>query len=46
MTLEMAAKLFISRSTVETHRSKIFTKLQVNNIDEMVKKAMVLGVVG
>lgn len=44
-TDEIAQKLFLSKSTVETHRKNIFYKLQVKNIAGLVKKAIYLGVV-
>lgn len=44
-TDEIASKLFLSKSTIETHRRNIFTKLQVNNIAGLVKKAIQLGIV-
>ncbi len=44
-TDEIAYELFLSKSTVETHRKNIFYKLQVKNIAGLVKKAIYLGVV-
>lgn len=44
-TDEIAEKLFISKSTIETHRKNIFYKLQVKNIAGLIKKAIYLGVV-
>lgn len=44
-TDEIAKKLFISKTTIETHRKNIFFKLQVTNVAGLVKKAVYLGVV-
>lgn len=38
-TKEIANKYFISIKTVETHRSKLFDKLDVRNVNELIKKA-------
>ncbi|TCI84782.1 response regulator transcription factor [Tenacibaculum sp. M341] len=40
---EIAAKLFLSRHTVETHKKNIFLKLQVKTNAGLVKKAIQLG---
>ncbi len=42
---EIAKKLFISIKTVETHRTKIMEKLQVNNIAEVVRYAIKTGLI-
>ncbi|MBC9933156.1 response regulator [Chitinophaga qingshengii] len=42
-TAVIAAKLFISRQTVETHRHHLMQKLQVNNAAALIKKAGELG---
>jgi two-component system, NarL family, response regulator NreC len=38
-TNEIAAKLFVSSRTIETHRSNILKKLEVKNTAELIKKA-------
>lgn len=42
---EIAAKLFISFHTVETHRKNLISKLQVKNIAGLVKYAIQQGIV-
>ncbi|MBT3301301.1 MAG: response regulator transcription factor, partial [Bacteroidetes bacterium] len=37
---EVAAKLFVSLRTVETHKSNILQKLQLKNTVELVKFAL------
>lgn len=44
-TDEVAEKLGISKSTIESHRKNIFLKLQVKNVAGLVKKAIYLGIV-
>lgn len=44
-TDEIAERLFISKSTIESHRKNIFFKLQVKNIAGLIKKALYLGIV-
>lgn len=44
-TDEIAEQLFISKSTIESHRKNIFFKLQVKNIAGLIKKAIYLGIV-
>lgn len=42
---EIAAQLFISSSTVDTHRKNLIEKLQVNNTAQLVKKATLLKMI-
>jgi len=43
LTKEIAASLNISKNTVENHRANLFRKLEVQNVAELLKKAMELG---
>lgn len=43
LTKEIADELQISKNTVENHRAKLFRKLEVQNVAELIKKAMALG---
>lgn len=38
--VQIAAKLNLSKRTVESHRAKIYLKLNVSNIAELVKYAL------
>jgi len=40
---QIAEKLFISKRTVENHKANIFTKFEVNNIAQMMVKAIING---
>ena len=44
-TKEIANLKYVSFHTVNTHRKNIFKKLQVNNVQEAVRKAISLGVI-
>jgi DNA-binding NarL/FixJ family response regulator len=40
---QIADSLFLSKKTIESHRSNLFTKFDVKNVAGLVKKAMLLG---
>ena len=42
---EIANKIVLSKHTVETHKKNIFFKLGVTNNAQLIKKAMVLGII-
>ncbi|KKL05934.1 hypothetical protein LCGC14_2601080, partial [marine sediment metagenome] len=42
---EISEILFVSTSTVKTHRSNIMKKLKMNNISQLVQFAIHLGIV-
>jgi DNA-binding NarL/FixJ family response regulator len=44
-TQEIAAQLFLSAATIETHRLNLLSKLEVKNTAGLIKKAMQLGLV-
>lgn len=44
-TDEIAAKLYLSKGTIETHKKNIYIKLNVNSAPEVVRKAMYLGII-
>jgi DNA-binding NarL/FixJ family response regulator len=44
-TNEIAAKLFVSSRTIETHRANILKKLEVKNSAELIKKAAEMNLI-
>ena len=42
---EIAAKLFVSSRTIETHRANILKKLEVKNTAELIKKAAKINLI-
>ena len=42
-TKEIAAHLFISENTVESHRQNLFSKLKAHNMAELIIKAIAAG---
>ncbi len=44
-TDQIAEKLEVSKSTIESHKKNIFLKLNVNSVAGLIKKAIYLGVI-
>lgn len=42
---EIAKKMFLSESTVDTHRAKLFEKFDVKNRIGLILKALNLGII-
>ena len=42
---EIAGHLFISVHTVNTHRQRIYAKMDVKNVSDMLRKATELGII-
>ena len=41
---QMAERLFLSVNTVNTHRQRIYRKMEVGNVTDMIRKATALGI--
>ena len=42
---QIAERLFLSVHTVNTHRQRIYAKMEVRNVSDMLHKAMELGII-
>jgi len=42
---EIAEKLFLSVHKVNTHRQRIYSKMEVRNISDMLRKSKSLGII-
>ncbi len=42
---EIAERLFLSVHTVNTHRQRIYSKMEVKNVSELIRKATELGII-
>lgn len=42
---EIASQLVLSKHTIESHKKNIFLKLEISNNAELIKKAMMLGII-
>ena len=42
---QIAEKTFLSVHTVNTHRQRIYAKMDVRNISDMIRKATELGII-
>ena len=42
---QIADKVFLSVNTVNTHRQRIYRKMDVSNVSDMIRKATELGII-
>ena len=42
---EIADRIFLSVHTVNTHRQRIYSKMSVKNVSDMIRKATELGII-
>jgi len=42
---EIAERTFLSVHTVNTHRQRIYSKMEVKNVSDMLRKAQDLGII-
>ena len=42
---EIAERIFLSVHTVNTHRQRIYAKMGVKNVSELIRKATELGII-